>query len=84
MSFKFFRGEESEIRLTPTNQLTFYQPTFQPNNVEFCFQFDDEEPTVFGLGPNELQLHISPSPNGNIVFRNNNKQFKIFARERQI
>lgn len=77
MNFKFFRGEEDMGRLV------FYQPRpLNINNVEFCFQFDDEEPTVFATGPNDLHIHITPTINGNIEFTNNNKKFKIFARER--
>jgi len=77
MNFKFLRGGEESMG----NILTFHQPRFQ-NNVEFCFQFDDGEPTVFGNGPNDLHIHITP--NGNITFTSNNGQtFKIFARERQ-
>ncbi len=78
MSFKLLRGEE-----TPTLELRpfqFYQPRA---DVEFCFQFDDEEPIVFGEGPNDLHIHVSPTPNGNIIFNNNERTFKIFARERE-
>jgi len=75
MSFKFLRGEEPlTLQLAPTR--------FQYNDVEFCFQFDGEDPTVFGQGPNDLHIHVSPTPDGNIVFSNNGKTFKIFARER--
>ena len=76
MSFKFLKGkEESEIlRIAPM--------TVQYNNVEFCFQFDNDEPTVFGQGSTDLHIHVSPTPDGNIVFSNNGKTFKIFARER--
>ncbi len=84
MSFKLLRGEENRLTLQPTNFLRFRQPSFEDiNNVEFCYQFDDEEPMVFGNGPNDLHIHVSPTPNGNIVFNNNGKTFKIFARERQ-
>lgn len=76
MNFKFFRGKEE-------GRLIFYQPRpLNINNVEFCFQFDDEEPIVFGQGPNDLHIHVSPTPNGNIIFNNNERTFKIFARER--
>lgn len=81
MSFKLLRGEESNF-LTLNQHLTI-QPTYPSNDVEFCFQFDDEEATVFGQGSNDLHIHVSPTPNGNIVFNNNGRTFKIFARERQ-
>jgi hypothetical protein len=85
MSFKFLRGEEerSLLQLEPTQLFTINRPTFvNVNNVEFCFQFDDEEPVVFGQGPDNLHIHVSPTPDGNVVFNNNGKTFKIFARER--
>jgi hypothetical protein len=72
--FKFLRGEQERM------VLTFNPPVFQ-NNVEFCFQFNDNEPIVFGTGPNELRIQISPTPNGNITFTDNDRVFKIFARE---
>ena len=84
--FKFFRNEESVgvINLMDyETRFTIAQPSFQTNNVEFCFQFNDEEPVVFGRGPNDLHIHISPSPNGNVTFNDNERVFKIFARERQ-
>ena len=81
MSFKLLRGEDSHLTLR--QHLTIQQPTFESNNVEFCFQFDEENPTVFSSGPNDLHIHISPTPNGNIIFNNNGRTFKIFARERQ-
>ena len=62
--------------------LTFHQPIRFEGNVEFCFQFDEEEPVVFGNGPNDLHINISPTPNGNVIFNNNGRVFKIFARER--
>ncbi len=82
--FKFFRNDESVgvINLMDYEpQFTFRQPTF--NDTEFCYQFDNEEPVVFGTGPNDLHIHISPSPNGNIEFNNNGRVFRLFARERQ-
>jgi hypothetical protein len=83
MSFKFLRGEEKTLLLEPTQMLTLNRATFAPANVEFCFQFNDDEPINFGSGPNDLHIHVSPTPNGNIVFTNNDGQtFKIFARER--
>lgn len=84
--FKFLRNDES----IATFNLMDYEPRFLTirnqvfqNDVEFCFQFDGEEPVVFGGGQNDLHIHISPSPNGNITFNDNGRVFKIFARERQ-
>jgi hypothetical protein len=81
-NFKFLRGkEESIFRLIENFQpITFNQPRFQ-NEVEFCFQFNDDEPISFATGSNDLHIHVSPTPNGNISFTNNGQTFKIFARE---
>lgn len=83
MSFKFLRGKDDEcfVRLEPTQQLVLTR--FTPNNVEFCFQFDNNEPIVFATGPNECHIRLSPSPEGNMIFTDsNNNSFKLFARER--
>lgn len=77
-NFKFLTGE---YQPQPTIQIA--QTVFQSNNIEFCFQFDDEAPVSFATGPNDLHFHISPTPNGNITFNNNGRTFKLFARERQ-
>jgi hypothetical protein len=77
MNFKFFRGEE-----TPTLYFRHY-PTFTPENVEFCFQFGNEEPVVFATGPNECSIRLSPTTNANMTFNDNDRVFKLFARERQ-
>jgi hypothetical protein len=85
MGFKLLRGYDSDLTLTVADNTTliFHQQRFQ-NDVDFCFQFNDDEPIVFGSGPNDLHINISPTPNGNMVFTNNNGEtFKIFARERQ-
>jgi hypothetical protein len=78
MDFKFFKGDE-----TPT--LLFLQPypTFIQDNVEFCFQFGDEEPVVFATGPNDCNIRLSPTSNAEMTFNDNGKVFKLFARERQ-
>ena len=77
MNFKFFKGVE-----TPTLHFRPY-PTFIPDNVEFCFQFGDEEPVVFATGPNECSIRLSPTSNTNMTFNDNDRVFKLFARERQ-
>mgnify|MGYP000580538268 CR=1 FL=1 len=79
--FKFFKDNDTQLSFG--NCLFAIQPQIRYDNVEFCFQFNDEEPVVFGRGPNDLRIHISPSPNGNVTFNDNERVFKIFARERQ-
>ncbi len=85
MNFKLLRGKEDYnfLRLEPVQQLTLTRPSFTLANVEFCFQFDDEEPVVFGSGPNECSIRLASSPDGNMTFNNNGRIFKLFARERQ-
>jgi hypothetical protein len=83
MSFKFFTGKQDMfLNLEPTQLLTLTRQ--EPiNNVEFCFQFDDEEPVVFATGPNECHIHLNPTTNSNMSFNDNGRVFKLFARERQ-
>ena len=80
MDFKFF----SEENTTLNNQIII-QPYYQrfENDVEFCFQFDDEEPIMFATGPNECHITLAPTPDGYMTFTNNGRRFKLFARERQ-
>ena len=84
MSFKFLRGEEQySLQLEPIQQLSITRATFIPSNVEFCFQFDEENPVVFGSGPNECTIRLSPTEDGYMTFTDNDRRFKLFARERQ-
>jgi hypothetical protein len=78
--FKFFK--ENDTQLCYWNDL-LAQPQIRYDNVEFCFQFDDDEPTVFARGTEEISIKIQPTSDGNITFTTNDKQFTIFARERQ-
>jgi hypothetical protein len=76
MNFKFFKGDETPILcLTPHR--------YEPDNVEFCFQFGDNEPIVFAHGPNDCSIHLSPTNNAEMTFNDNGRVFKLFARERQ-
>jgi len=77
MNFKFFKGDE-----TPS---LYFQPSirFEPSNVDFCFQFGDDEPVVFATGPNDCTIRLSLSSNANMTFNDNGRVFKLFARERQ-
>lgn len=77
--FKFF-NEKPKLLFT-NNVLTLQPQIFE--NVEYCFQFDDDEPVSFAGGTNEMTIRVSGGPNGHITFTDNNKNFTIFARERQ-
>ena len=77
MDFKFFQRKDLEH-----NNFILFQPTrFNPQNIEFCFQFDDEEPMVFATGPNDCTINLSTTSNTEMTFNNNCKVFKLFARE---
>jgi len=81
MNFKFFEGKNNiSLMLEPTQLLTLNRQRFNPENVEFCFQFGDEEPIVFATGPNECNIHLSPTSESNITFNDNDRVFKLFAR----
>lgn len=82
MNFKFFQGNNNMfLQLEPTQLLTLNRHRFNPENVEFCFQFGDDEPVVFATGPNECSIRLNPTTDANISFNNNGKEFKLFARE---
>ena len=76
MNFKFFKNNEKVSFL-------FTPHRYEPENVEFCFQFGDDEPVVFASGPNDCTIRLSPSSDGNMIFNDSGKVFKLFARERQ-
>ncbi len=84
MDFKFLRGNENNhfLRLEPMQVLSL-RPQQQNLNNEYCFQFDDDEPVVFGTGTENLTITVTPTTDGNITFNHNNRTFKIFARGRQ-
>ena len=84
MNFKFFQGKNNMfLELEPTQLLTLTRHRFNPENVEFCFQFGNEEPIVFATGPNECSIRLSPTSDANITFNDNDREFKLFAREIQ-
>lgn len=85
MDFKFFRRKKESnlnlFQLEPTQIIASQPQRF--NNVEFCFQFDDEDPQVFGLGGEGFTITIKPQVDGIMTFQHEGKRFKIFAREFQ-
>lgn len=84
MTFKFFIGKQDMfLNLEPTQLLTLRRNNQTIEDVEFCFQFGNEEPVVFATGPNECQIRLSPQTDANIMFTDNHREFKLFARERQ-
>ena len=84
MSFKFLTGNQDMFfNLEPTQLLTLTRNPQPIENVEFCFQFGDNEPVVFATGPNECQIRLSPQTDANMTFTDNDREFKLFARQRQ-
>jgi hypothetical protein len=81
---KFLKDNDTllEFSLSANKMLTI-QPQIRFHDVEFCFQFNDDEPVVFASGTNECNITISPTTHGNIKFNDNNNVFKMFAREKQ-
>jgi hypothetical protein len=55
-------------------------------NVEWCFQFDDDEPHVFAIaGGNipQLTFEMGDDKSTSVVFKKDNKVFKLFARKKE-
>lgn len=82
--FKFLTGNQDMFaHLGPTQLLTLTRNIEPIVDVEFCFQFGDSEPVVFATGPNECRIMLNPQTDSNMTFTDNDKVFKLFARERQ-
>jgi hypothetical protein len=74
----FLFTNNNQTFLTINNTITF-------NQTEWVFQFDDEEPIVFATQQEEpnLTITLDNTNHASIEFTNNNRRFKLFARERQ-
>ena len=86
MQFRFFNREPEVLAVNVINEhngIVYLNPVrYDPEIVEFCFQFGDDEPVVFATGPNNCTINLSPSSDANMIFNNNGNVFKLFARER--
>ena len=84
MDFKFFR-DNNEVLNFPLigNRLLTVQPQIRYEDVEFCFQFGEDEPVPFMSGSEFCQITLDNTSEGNMTFTNNGNTFKLFARERQ-
>jgi hypothetical protein len=82
MNFKFFNNPQNNFLFVPgpLQRLTMNGPAM--TNVEYCYQFGDNEPVSFGNGPEALTITIQPNSNG-ITFDDGDNSFRIFARELQ-
>jgi hypothetical protein len=78
--FKFFK--ENDTQLFVRNDLFTIQPQIRYDNVEFCFQFGENEPVAFATGPNGCNITLNNTSDAVIQFTDNNNTFKLFARER--
>jgi hypothetical protein len=85
--FKLGRENEDNSFLFTNNNQTFLtiNNTITFNQTEWVFQFDDEEPIVFATQQEEpnLTITLDNTNHASIEFTNNNRRFKLFARERQ-
>ncbi len=86
-SFKFGRDNHTK-EFTLTNDylpLLRIAPAITFQQTEWVFQFDDEQPVVFASQQEEpnLTITLNNTNHASIEFTDNNRRFKIFARERQ-
>ena len=76
---------EVGYELSPKEEVSMPEPkVFE--DCEWCFQFNDGEPTVFAFtnppqSNNELTFTITNSEDSEMTFANKDGEFKIFARE---
>ncbi len=77
--------QSASIQFT-TNNTTY-------KDCEWCFQFDDEEPNIFAAtrpayegDEAKISFTLSNQSSTNIIFKDNKtgRQFKLFAREKQL
>lgn len=76
---------ENSEPLTNQSSLKIQGPSVF-ENVEWAFQFNDDDPVAFAWSttdPKKLDISISNTSDSNIIFHDNKgNKFKIFARER--
>ena len=82
---------EVGYELTPQEETQVQEPQPMPEpkvyeDCEWCFQFNDGEPTIFAFSNpaqsnNELTFTITNSEDSVMTFTNSDGEFKIFARE---
>lgn len=88
----FYSRRPTDI-LTVGTHLTSNSMNQSIKNCEWCFQFDDEEPTVFASTTEgysgkkaKLSFGLTNDNSTNLTFKDNKtgKTFKIFARTKQL
>lgn len=87
--FKFFNKNDNNLlpvgqflQLQPLGQILRLQPQVRYEDVEFCFQFGEDEPVPFMSGSEFCQITLDNTSESNMTFTNNGNTFKLFARER--
>lgn len=83
MNFKFFNNPKINFLFVPEplQRLTMNGPL--TGNVEYCYQFGDNEPVSFGNGPDALTITIQPNSDGGLTFNDGDNSFRIFVRDIQ-
>jgi len=76
---------EVGYELSSEEQVSMPEPKVY-EDCEWCYQFNDGEPTVFAFSNppqtnNELTFTINNTEDSAMVFTNKDGEFKIFARE---
>ena len=76
------QNEQTELALNTTNEETNVTPI---NDVEWCYQFFETEPVVFGFckepgKPTPLAIELRPVEEDVLAFNYNGMTFKIFPR----
>lgn len=71
---------------TQDTEFQLVEPTKQIEQAEWCFQFFDNEPVVFGWTNDEekstnLVIELRPNVDDTLIFSQNGMSFKIFPRE---
>lgn len=83
-NFKFFNNNSSYfgLALGPMQRLII-EDGLDRNNVEYCYQFNDNEPVSFANGPGSLTITVNPDGYNGLSFEDadNNLSFKIFSRD---
>lgn len=78
---QFLRLQPLGQILRPQSQVRYEQVRYE--DVEFCFQFGEDEPVPFMSGSEFCQITLDNTSEGSMTFTDNGNTFKIFARERQ-
>ena len=70
---------------TQDTEFQLVEPTKEIEQAEWCFQFFDNEPVIFGwqdeaAAPSPINFKIEPVEGEALIFKQNGMEFKIFPR----